>query len=81
MTQSQHSLKVINANLQDNMLFHEASKIVKQYDIDFVDAIVIILSKSDKVINLLITADKPMWEAAKEKDIHVWHCIKEAMPV
>ena len=81
MTKPQHSLKVINVDLQNDTLFHEASKIVKQHNIDFVDAIVIILSKSEKVINLLITADKAMWKTAKDKDISVWHCIKEAMPV
>ncbi len=78
-----HTLHVKSVELNDS-LFLEVKPLVRDYDIDFVDAVLLTIAKSHRPYtydqNLLITADKSLQNACKALKMNVWNCINEDPP-
>ncbi len=75
-----HTLKLIETDLSKYPINTQTNDLIKEYRIDFIDAIIIeeaLLSRNC----LLITADKQMEEAAKAYKLKVWNCVTSEAPI
>ena len=74
-----HTIHQINIDFE-KALISEAQNMVKNYEIDLVDEIVVLKARNHRPFhpdqNLLITADKKMVKVAKSIKMPVWNCSK-----
>jgi len=80
MCKQGHTLYIVPVNLSDDVLAQEANELCKQYQIDFVDALVAIKAIQHHA-ELFITAEKELTKAAESIGLTVWRCSRDESPL
>jgi predicted nucleic acid-binding protein len=80
-------IEIEDVEIKDRMVFTEVEKIARKYKIDVLDAFQIVSVKGNYFYRpefrskpILITADKPLAEAARKEKLDVWYCVDEPAP-
>jgi predicted nucleic acid-binding protein len=80
-------LQLDELSLTDLDIYLKTKQIVREYDIDFSDALQVVTVKhgrwsllSGESQSLLITADGPLARAARGEGLVVWDCLREPPP-
>lgn len=83
MTAPKHSIHVITINLYDTQACDDAMKLTRDFNIDFVDALILLKARAMRPWhedqNLLITADNNMKTAADSIGMPVLKCNSESL--
>lgn len=81
-------LKIDEVPILDAILSREAERLVRKYEIDFVDAlqVITILHGKFSVLgahskSILITTDQELAKAARSEGAEVWECASQPPPV
>ena len=82
-----NTIEIENVGIEDRMVFTEVENLARKHKIDVSDAFQIVSVKKNYFSQpefqskpILITADKPLADAARKEKIHVWYCVDEPEP-